>query len=63
MTLDFLRPLLALRWDRRWPSPGGSPSPRDIESLRLLRDDQLRWYISQHGQACLRRELQRRTRR
>lgn len=62
MTLDFLRPITALF--RRppvncWPLP----SPRELEALRMLRDDQLRWYVSQHGQAFLRRELARRTRR
>jgi hypothetical protein len=62
MTLDFLRPLLT--WRNPAPSTGGMPpSPRDMEELRLLRDDQLRWYVSQHGQFFLRRELQRRARR
>ena len=68
MTLDFLRPITSLARSRsRRPLPpvgwGPMPSPREIEGLRLLRDDQIRWYVSQHGQAFLRRELERRARR
>lgn len=61
MTLDFLRPLLTIGHRRRH-SPTGipDPSPQHWRELRALRDDQLRWYLSQHGQAHLRHELQRR---
>jgi len=62
MTLDFLRPITELVIRRRRSTWAGLPVPplREIEALRMLRDDQLRWYISQHGQAFLRRELERR---